>query len=296
MSHKRLGEVLLEHKIITTTQLEQALVHQRQTGSRLGAALVAQGVLTEAQLCSSLGKAIGVRSVAMPPGQADPEALRLLRARFCEANDVFPLSVGHTAGRKTLMVVMADPLNVPAIEEMEYTTGMLVIPMIGPLSGIRAAIRLHYLAPQPGSRPAPTATSSGRPAPARGGEGNAASTSTSETLVGGGPNGSAPHAATSPEGRPAKRSGESGGWTEKTERTALADLIRARAGKRRGKNAEGEGQESLEGLAKMFGISAADPAHRIEQLESRFWALLRVMAKKGLLTRDDFLREIDRAE
>ena len=45
--HKRLGDLLLEEKLITPEQLEKAVVEQRRTGQLLGATLMGLGMVTE---------------------------------------------------------------------------------------------------------------------------------------------------------------------------------------------------------------------------------------------------------
>ena len=46
-----------------------------------------------------------------------------------------------------------------------------------------------------------------------------------------------------------------------------------------------------EDLAFLFGSPVEDEA--VEKLEKKFWALMRVLARKGLVTKDDFARELD---
>ena len=47
---KRLGEMLIERKLLTEGQLKQALVEQRKAGLRLGQYLTRQGILNENQI------------------------------------------------------------------------------------------------------------------------------------------------------------------------------------------------------------------------------------------------------
>ncbi len=260
MARKRLGELLLERQIIDRKQLEHALAYQRQTGHRLGTALVALGFMTELQLCEALGQALGLRAVRMPPEQLNWDALHTLRSRFCEANDLFPLEIEDQApGRKRLVVAMADPLNLPAIEEMEFTTGMKVVPVIATLSGIRAAIRRHYLK-QSDSQP-------GTMTVVRPGGGEQVIGDAAEDLP-----------TLSPDDA-----------QEVTERTALADLIKERMERRRKQRASSPADDDMQYL---FGMKPESSDAALEKLERQFWALLRIMAKKGLITRDEFLHEL----
>ncbi|HCF56588.1 MAG TPA: general secretion pathway protein GspE [Myxococcales bacterium] len=271
MARRRLGELLLVRQVITQAQLDQGLTYQRQTGHRLGSALVALGFLTEQQLCAALAEAMGMRAVRMPPDELDWEALQTLRARFCEANDLFPLTLdSSSSARKTLTVAMADPLNLPAIEEIEFTTGVKVAPVIAPLSGIRAAIR-HYYFKQQGMRPgegSPTKASEQMTILRPGGREDVVSTATDDDL-------------------PIL---EGDAVRELTQRTELAELIREQAAQRKIKRSKATQVE--DDLSYLFGVKTSSVNDQIEELESRFWALLRIMAKKGLITRDEFLREL----
>jgi hypothetical protein len=309
MPRKRLGEILLERRAITPPQLDQALAYQRQTGHRLGAALVALGSLSEASLADALAQALGLKAVPMPPAELDWTALHSLRSRFCEANDLFPLSVdGANPARKTMVVAMADPLNIPAIEEIEFTTGFKVVPVIATLSGIRATIRRYYLkdssnkqvpgqmtvmraggaedvihdparAPAlpraPQTPPAPPPTPAPPPAVQR--------------------------AASRPPPAPRRRTEEEmpvlqgdalDEPREITERTALANLIKDRAEKRRRRKGGATAPSVDEDLDYLFGVKSESPSDELAKLESRFWALLRIMAKKGLISREEFLKEL----
>ena len=42
-------------------------------------------------------------------------------------------------------------------------------------------------------------------------------------------------------------------------------------------------------LAFLFGLKGDDD---VETMERRFWALLRLLQKKGLITREEFLNEL----
>lgn len=60
----RVGEVLLQRGLITSTQLQQALAEQRQSHEKLGAILIRQEVVTEAQLRQALNEQAWRNAVA----------------------------------------------------------------------------------------------------------------------------------------------------------------------------------------------------------------------------------------
>lgn len=144
MARKRIGELLIEQGAINQQQLAEGLAYQREAGGRLGNALVAQGYLTEEALSRALSVALGLPVMEIPT-MMDWNALHLLRASFCESHELFPLHLAETrGGRKQLTLAMADPLNLPAIEEIEFTTGCKVQPVLASRSQIRKAILRHY--------------------------------------------------------------------------------------------------------------------------------------------------------
>jgi len=282
MARKRLGELLLERRAITPAQLEQALAYQRQTGHRLGAALVSLGALSEQQLCVALASAMGLKPVVVPPDELDWEALHSLQGRFCEANDLFPISLDSSNPlRRVLTLAMADPLNIPAIEEIEFTSGMKVVPTIAPLSSIRSAIRRYYFKESPKVETLP----SGREqVPAKMTIQRGVREEVVHTAAHRNPVDELPMLA--PDA-----------VREVTQRTDLAELISEQAELARRKRANRSAASAVEDdLSFLMGTQPKTVEEQLQNLESRFWALLRIMAKKGLISREEYLKELAEKE
>ncbi|MFY1827486.1 hypothetical protein ACN47A_16310 [Myxococcus fulvus] len=286
MARKRIGELLLEQRAISVAQLEAGLSAHRKSGQRLGATLIAQGAITEATLAGVLSQALGMPQVDLAAVTPEWAAVHMLRARFCEQHDLFPIALESVGGRRQLVVAMSDPLNVPAVEEIEFTTGLKVSVRVAALSAVRGAILRYYhkvpVAPASGAaaspaRPAPAArprpavpATTAKPAPAAPAEDD------EEVIVG----------EELPPG-------------ETTQRTSLAELIRTREEQRKQKREQSaakpkpaSGGGVLDDLDYLFGQAREDP-DRVEELERKFWALMRIMARKGLLTNEEFSRELD---
>jgi hypothetical protein len=263
MARKRIGELLLERGAISSAQLDAALQAQQRTRQRLGATLVAQGAITEKTLAHALSEALGVPVMDLAHRPPDWSAIHLVRARFCEQHDLFPVALENSGGRKLLVVAMADPLDTAALQELEFTTGLKVTPRVAPLSTVRTALQRYYHRPAP--TPAPAAPSPSLP--------EASEEDVEEIIVG--------------EELPAG---------EMTRRVSLEQLIQEREKKQRSRRGQGRptSADVTADLDSLFGeAQAPTPAEPLEELERKFWALMRIMARKGLLTNEEFTRELD---
>jgi len=271
---KRIGELLIERGAIDDRQLTSALSYQRERGGRIGQALVTKGFLTEEQLVAALGEELGLPVIDIPD-QVDAEALKLLKAQFCESHDAFPLHVDSApaGGRRTLTLVLADPLDLPTLEEVEFTTGCRVQPALATTSQIRLAILRHYYKQNVDQRRAGSRMTLVR----RGGMEEEIDTSLSaQPPAPRADFGPAPSAQTLPP-----RFGDDLDADEPI--LPLTDEI-------------AESTEEVDpqrfGLKRPFLAGRAE-AERFEQLERKFWALMRLMESKGLITTEEFLEEFD---
>jgi hypothetical protein len=144
MAKKRLGEILIERGLIDVDQLNSALAYHRQWGHRLGASMVAKGFIREGTLTRVLSEALQIPMVDLAKVIPDDKALVLIKATQAEEQEIFPIAVKEHKGRKTLLLAMVDPLNVAAIDEVAFTTDMTVRPAIAQITSLRAAIRRYY--------------------------------------------------------------------------------------------------------------------------------------------------------
>ena len=144
MGRRRLGEVLLARGAISKAQLEDALAYARRTRQRLGGALVQKGHLSEEALVHALSESLGLAAVDLERVFVDWNAVQLLRSGVREAYGLFPYAIETLQGRRQLLVAMVDPLNLSAVEEVEFTTGLPVSARLAPLASVHAAILRHY--------------------------------------------------------------------------------------------------------------------------------------------------------
>ena len=143
---KQLGDILLAGGLVTSDQLTVAMVEQNRLGRSLGRVLVDQGVLTESQLVAALSAQIGMRFVDLSDIQVDGSALARVPGHVARRHTAIP--IGFEDGK--LVVAMADPANVFAIDDIKSVAGaggnIDVKPVVATRNDVVAAIDRYYRA------------------------------------------------------------------------------------------------------------------------------------------------------
>ena len=136
----KLGELLLEEKMITPQQLEDALEHQKANGGQLGKALVALGFLRDEDIRRLLSRQYGFPSITLDHLDVDPKIIDIIPAATARKYKVLPLSLLE----KTLRLAMADPTNVLAIDDIRFMTGYRIEPSAASPIALDEAIDRYY--------------------------------------------------------------------------------------------------------------------------------------------------------
>ncbi len=139
---KQLGDILVTQGLISTDQLEKALLEQRNIGHSLGRVLIDLGMLTESQVVQALAAQIGMRFVDLTEITMDGAALTKVPGSVCRRHSAIP--VGFENGR--LVVAMSDPANVFAIDDIRSASGMTVQAVVATRTDVQAALDRHYRA------------------------------------------------------------------------------------------------------------------------------------------------------
>jgi type IV pilus assembly protein PilB len=140
----RIGELLVRENIISTEQLRQAQQEQRNTGKRLAYSLTKLGILAETELTEFLSRQYGVPSISLDEFEIDPEVIALVPKDVATKHTVIPV---QRAG-STLIVAMADPSNIYAVDDLKFLTGLNIEAVVSTDSAIEAAIQRYYEKPE----------------------------------------------------------------------------------------------------------------------------------------------------
>ncbi len=142
----RIGELLLREKLITQDQLKNAIDEQKKSGGRLGYNLTKLGFITEKDLTTFLSRQYGIPTIDMSTQEIDAEIIKLIPEDVAQKYQVIPVS--RTGS--TLVVAMADPSNIFAIDDIKFLTGYNVEPLVASDASIKAAIEKLYETPEMG--------------------------------------------------------------------------------------------------------------------------------------------------
>ncbi|MFO0643683.1 MAG: type IV-A pilus assembly ATPase PilB [Polyangiaceae bacterium] len=139
-NQNRLGELLVREKLISLSQLRQAQEEQSRTGQNLNAALAKLGFVSDQDITNFLSQQYRVPTIQLDEYEIDADILKLVQREQCERHKVIPVS---RAG-SSLIVAMADPTNLHAIDDLKFLTGYNIEPVIASENAILAAIERNY--------------------------------------------------------------------------------------------------------------------------------------------------------
>ena len=136
----KLTDVLINGNLIKKKDLDKALEVQKKSGGSLGKILVDQGFITQKSLTLAVSEQLDIPPIDLAKYKIDKELLKLIPERVARQYSVLPLSkIGNC-----LTIVMADPLNVFAIDDIKMITHFRVDLAIAPENEIKDTINSYY--------------------------------------------------------------------------------------------------------------------------------------------------------
>ena len=140
---KQLGDILLQGGLVTEDQLFQAFQLHKDEGKALGRVLVDHGFLTESQLVAALAQQIGLEFVDLSDYPVDGSIVARVSGAICRKHNALPLRIDDEG---KLLLAMADPANVFAIDDIRSLTGFDVRPVVATRADVLSAIDRYYRA------------------------------------------------------------------------------------------------------------------------------------------------------
>jgi type II secretion system protein E len=138
-----LGAILREEGLVTPEHLEIGLAEQHRTesGKRIGEILVGLRFISEPDLLRALSQQLDCPIVDLNKEPPDGEALSIVPSEFAIRHHLIPLHRND----ETLVVAMADPLDIHAIDDLRLLTGLDIAPMLASSAEIIRLCEQYYM-------------------------------------------------------------------------------------------------------------------------------------------------------
>ncbi|HOL62442.1 MAG TPA: ATPase, T2SS/T4P/T4SS family [Elusimicrobiales bacterium] len=144
MARKRLGEILIEQKIIDEEKLAKALKYQEQNRCLIGEALIKLGYATEEQVAIALSKQLGIPYASIQNQILKPEKgqdiEKIIPEKFARDNKIIPLFIENGL----IAIAMSDPTDLMLLDNIRAMTGMDVQVFISTKAQILKIIDSFY--------------------------------------------------------------------------------------------------------------------------------------------------------
>ncbi len=112
---KKLGEILLDAKLLNKAQLEAALTEANKRNLRLGAALISLGILSEDDILDALSSQLSIKKIDLSKIIIDPAVGKIIQEGLSRQFKM----VGISLSNGILTVALSDPLNVFATDSLK---------------------------------------------------------------------------------------------------------------------------------------------------------------------------------
>ena len=122
-----IADVIVALGYVDRQQADAAVAESRKQGKRTGQLLIESGALSREQLAHALGERFGLDYVDLGVFQPDLAAVNLISPQAAKRFDAVPIGFDESG---TLIVAMADPSNVLALDDLKLMTGHEVRPAV----------------------------------------------------------------------------------------------------------------------------------------------------------------------
>ncbi len=138
--NNRLGELLVREKLISLQQLRKAQEDQQRSGGNLSHTLAKLGYISDAEITDFLSSQYRLPAINLDEYEIEPEVIRLVTREVCDKHRIIPISKTGSS----LVVAMADPTNLHAIDDIKFLTGFNVEPVIASETAIAEALERYH--------------------------------------------------------------------------------------------------------------------------------------------------------
>lgn len=139
----RIGDVLVAAGAITEEQLQEGLAKQKETGRKLGNALVDLGFISNDMLITVLTTQLGIDYIELKGAKIEEKVIHMVPESMVTKYQAIPIEIDPD-NPNILKVAMADPMDIMAMDDIGLVTNLQVEPMLASEEAIKSAIDKYY--------------------------------------------------------------------------------------------------------------------------------------------------------
>ncbi|MFC1735990.1 GspE/PulE family protein, partial [Candidatus Hydrogenedentota bacterium] len=138
---KRLGQLLLDTGGISEKSLKTALNRQKSERTHLGEILVSMGACSDHEMADALGIQLGIPVLHIASMPLEPDVVHIVPQELAEKHCILPVEID---GEGHIILAMANPVNLVAIDDVRKVTGREVRPALATDRDIRENIKKYF--------------------------------------------------------------------------------------------------------------------------------------------------------
>jgi type IV pilus assembly protein PilB len=141
--HKKLGELLVGLGFLTKEQLDFVLEEQKRTGKKLGEILLEHKLVDEEILFAVLAKQFKIPYISLSEyGDLSPNIISLIPEKLVRTYQLVPINFDSSTN--TITVAMSDPLDLIAIDNLKLATNCNIKVVVARKNEILETINKYY--------------------------------------------------------------------------------------------------------------------------------------------------------
>ncbi len=140
MASKKMGPLLLQAGLLTEKELVQSQEAARRRRVSLLDVLLEEKRVSEESLADTLAQWLKLPRVRLASLTVEPEALKAVSQEMAAKHTCLPVKLEG----KALVLAMANPADFEAIQEIEFSTGLSIRPVVASRTEILDGIETHY--------------------------------------------------------------------------------------------------------------------------------------------------------
>ncbi len=144
MMRKDIGDLLFQGKVITQEQLVQAREMQSKTGQDLAEVLKENFQVSAWHILTARGYMAGMKAIDLEKNPPDPSCLNLIQPRIANLHKIIPVMKTAQNGQNILIVALADPNNLMALDDVQQATRIKPQPVLADAKQVEALLKKHY--------------------------------------------------------------------------------------------------------------------------------------------------------